>query len=124
MRTRTLPAAEAAAEETAARDESRSAHRAHSKKERRAAREELDELVPRATGREARVEARVARREEARARDVSPDARVTGGGNIMGGTDSFSAALARQKRQQEARTQRMVRPPRRGANALACLLPR
>ena len=68
-------------------------------------------MLPKATGREAKVEARVARREAERARDVSPDAVVTGGGNVMGGSDSFAAALARQKRQQEAKQQRLVRAP-------------
>ena len=56
-----------------------------------------------ATGREARVEARVARREEARAREGSPElTRLPGGGDIMGGggDDSFQAALARQRRAQ------------------------
>lgn len=43
------------------------------------------------------VEARMARREEARAREDSPDTvPVTGGGSIMGGDDSFEAAKARQ----------------------------
>lgn len=38
----------------------------------------------------------MARREEARAREDSPDlVPVTGGGNIMGGDDSFQAAKAR-----------------------------
>jgi hypothetical protein len=91
------------------REESRAIAKAEAKKQRREAREQLDELVPKATGREGKVEARIARREDARTRDVSPDAVVTGGGNVMGGTDSFAAALARQKRQQDARTQRMVR---------------
>ena len=90
-------------------DSARAMRRAEAKRQRREAREELEELVPRATGREAKVEARIARREEARARDVSPDACVTGGGNVLGGTDSFAAALARQKRQEEARKQRLVR---------------
>lgn len=48
--------------------------------------------------REARVEARVARREEARARDGSPDtANLPGGGDAMGlgGNDSFAAAKQR-----------------------------
>lgn len=56
----------------------------------------LDELLPKATGREAKVEARAARREAARAREDSPPLmRVTGGGDIMGGDDSFAAAKAR-----------------------------
>ena len=49
--------------------------------------------------REARVEARMARREEARARDGSPDtANLPGGGDAMGlgGDDSFAAAQQRQ----------------------------
>ena len=42
------------------------------------------------------VEARLARREEARAREDSPDlVPVTGGGDLMGGDDSFQAAKAR-----------------------------
>lgn len=42
------------------------------------------------------VEARLARREEARAREDSPDlVPVAGGGSIMGGDDSFAAAKAR-----------------------------
>lgn len=40
------------------------------------------------------VEARLARREEAKAREESPD-RVAGVANIMGGDDSFAAAKAR-----------------------------
>jgi acetyl-CoA carboxylase carboxyltransferase component len=102
-------AAEVAAAETLTHEEARALAKAEAKKQRREARERLDELVPKATGREGKVEARIARREDARTRDISPDAVVTGGGNVMGGTDSFAAALARQKRQQDARTQRMVR---------------
>lgn len=40
------------------------------------------------------VEARLARREEAKAREESPD-RVAGITNILGGDDSFAAAKAR-----------------------------
>ena len=102
-------AAEAAAFEAQTREDARAASKAEAKKQRRDAKERLDELCPKATGREAKVEARFARREEARARDVSPDVVVTGGGDVLGGSDSFAAALARQKRQQEAKQQRMVR---------------
>ena len=51
----------------------------------------------RATGREAQVEKRMARREAARERDSSPvlDRLPGGGGDIMGGEDSFAAARAR-----------------------------
>ena len=46
--------------------------------------------------REAKVEARVARREEKRAREDSPEiTRLPGGGNVMGGDDSFAAARAK-----------------------------
>lgn len=49
-----------------------------------------------AAGREAVVEKRIARREAARAREDSPEMlRVTGGGDVMGGDDSFAAAKAR-----------------------------
>jgi hypothetical protein len=130
MRTTTLEltlhacaAAELAEAEAQARDDARGAAKADAKRARRDDRERLEEMLPRATGREARGEARIARREEARARDVSPDAHVTGGGSAMGGTDSFAAAVARQRRQQDARTQRMVRslPHASPMRAVACL---
>jgi hypothetical protein len=41
------------------------------------------------------VEARLARREEAKAREESPDLMAAGGAHIMGGDDSFAAAKAR-----------------------------
>lgn len=51
----------------------------------------------RATGREAQTEKRMARREATRERDSSPvmDRLPGGGGDIMGGEDSFAAARAR-----------------------------
>lgn len=49
-----------------------------------------------AHGREAKVEARIGRREEKRAREESPEiTKLPGGGNVMGGDDSFAAARAR-----------------------------
>lgn len=65
-----------------------------------------------ATGREARVEARIARREEARAREASPELlTLPGGGDILGGGgDSFQAALARQRRAEAFKAQRQVSP--------------
>ena len=49
--------------------------------------------------REAKVEARVARRQDARAREESPDmVKLIGGGDVMGGDDSFAAAKARHAR--------------------------
>ena len=51
-------------------------------------------LVP--THREALIEKKAARREAAKAREDSPELmRVTGGGDVMGGDDSFQAARAR-----------------------------
>jgi hypothetical protein len=41
------------------------------------------------------VEARLARREEAKAREDSPDLMAAGAAHIMGGDDSFAAAKAR-----------------------------
>jgi len=42
------------------------------------------------------VEARVARRQDARAREESPEmVKLIGGGDVMGGDDSFAAAKAR-----------------------------
>lgn len=46
--------------------------------------------------REALVEKRIARREDARAREASPDvAVIPGGGDMYGGDDSFAAARSR-----------------------------
>lgn len=46
--------------------------------------------------REALIEKKMARREAAKAREDSPEVmRVTGGGDVMGGDDSFEAARAR-----------------------------
>lgn len=53
-------------------------------------------LGGKATGREAVLEKKAAAREAGRAREQSPEVtRVTGGGDIMGGGDSFAAAKAR-----------------------------
>ena len=46
--------------------------------------------------REAQIEQRMARREAAKERDQSPELRkLPGGGDIMGGDDSFSSAKTR-----------------------------
>ena len=48
--------------------------------------------------REAQIEQRMARREAAKERDQSPEQlKLLGGGDIMGGDDSFSSAKARCK---------------------------
>jgi hypothetical protein len=71
------------------------------RKEAKGQRELLDELLPKATGRDAVIEKKMARREEAKARDSSPDRNfLPGGGDMMGGDDSFAAAKAREARQE------------------------
>ncbi|KAF8072677.1 SCI1 [Scenedesmus sp. PABB004] len=78
---------------------------------RREQKEALDELLPKATGgtHEGRVEARMARREEARARDASPDlVPLAGGGDVMGGGDSFAAAKAREAKRVEWRDRKFA----------------
>ncbi|KAG1666001.1 hypothetical protein FOA52_010099 [Chlamydomonas sp. UWO 241] len=73
------------------------ADRGDRKKAAKEQRELLEEMMPRATGKEKMAEARMARREETRMRDASPDrAFLPGGGNMMGGDDSFAAAKARE----------------------------
>eukprot|EP00897_Mesotaenium_endlicherianum_P008562 jgi/Mesen1/7734/ME000407S06969 len=54
----------------------------------------IDELLPKATGREAKVEQKAMRRQAAREREVSPEMRER---DIMGGGDDFKARLAREK---------------------------
>lgn len=67
----------------------------------------LDELLPKATGREAVLEKKAARREEAREREFSPEMnRLIGGGDVMGGDDSFEAARQREQRRQQFRQSR------------------
>lgn len=66
------------------------------KRSRTREREWLDEVAPKATGREATIEKKIAAREERRMAADSPErARLDGGGSIMGGGDSFAAAKAR-----------------------------
>mmetsp|Transcript_7340 Transcript_7340/g.17642 ORF Transcript_7340/g.17642 Transcript_7340/m.17642 type:complete len:310 (+) Transcript_7340:105-1034(+) len=106
------------------RDEREASHQAL-RRDRKAwaagQKELLDELLPRATGREARVEKAAARREEARQREVSPEMnRLIGGGDVMGGDDSFEAARAREQRRQQARQQRQAaRDEERAARSAA-----
>jgi len=63
--------------------------------------------------REARVDAKVARREAAHERDASPDVvKLPGGGDVMGGGDSFAAARAAQAaRRAAAAAERMCCGP-------------
>lgn len=74
------------------------------KHERKAWRQEqkdiLDEMLPKATGRDATLEKKALRRDEMRERERggSPEmTRLIGGGDIMGGDDSFAAAKAEAK---------------------------
>lgn len=88
-------------------DDVRRREKAERKARRAAERERLEELVPRATGKEARVAERVARRALAKEREASPDVvTLAGGGDLMGGNDSFAAALARQRAIDAAKAQR------------------
>ena len=63
------------------------------KLERRRGRKEaevaMEEMMPRATGREARVEARIARRVEKREREASPE--LMKDKDLLGGGDDFQA---------------------------------
>jgi len=94
---------------------SREERRRERKRAERAEREKLEEMFPRATGRDALREKRAAARVEGRARAASPDlvAAVPGGGagGLMGGGDSFSEAVAKQRqrqgRRQEARREQV-----------------
>eukprot|EP00195_Chlamydomonas_chlamydogama_P006780 CAMPEP_0202905990 /NCGR_PEP_ID=MMETSP1392-20130828/36933_1 /ASSEMBLY_ACC=CAM_ASM_000868 /TAXON_ID=225041 /ORGANISM="Chlamydomonas chlamydogama, Strain SAG 11-48b" /LENGTH=353 /DNA_ID=CAMNT_0049594321 /DNA_START=32 /DNA_END=1093 /DNA_ORIENTATION=- len=89
--------------------DARDAERTAARRRRADEKEVLEELLPRATGRDAVVEKRVARREEAKARESSPDrAFLPGGGDMMGGDDSFAAAKAREARRHEAQRNRAV----------------
>lgn len=91
--------AAAMAEDTEKRYEAKGASRQAEAGERRKWRadqkELLDEMLPKATGREAMIEKKAARREAARARDDSPD-HVSRSMDIMGDDDSFAAARDRE----------------------------
>ena len=94
------------------RRESDRRERGASKQDRRKWKQEqkllLDEMAPKATGREAKFEKAALRREERRAREDSPEMNtMIGGGSVMGGDDSFAAHKARQARRQEQRDQRL-----------------
>ncbi|GIL58260.1 hypothetical protein Vafri_13350 [Volvox africanus] len=82
------------------------------RQDRARARELLEEVAPRETGRDKMVAERAARRELARGRDDDgPGGFIPGGGrggedDLMGGGDSFEAAKAREARRAEAARQR------------------
>ncbi|DBB00478.1 hypothetical protein WJX82_000952 [Trebouxia sp. C0006] len=69
----------------------------------------LEEQLPKATGREAQLEKKAARREAAKEREQSPDiSKLPGGGDIMGGDDSFAAAKARESRKDDWRSKQQA----------------
>lgn len=69
----------------------------------------LEEQLPKATGREAQLEKKAARREAAKEREQSPDiSKLPGGGDIMGGDDSFAAAKARESRKEDWRSKQQA----------------
>ncbi|EIE20044.1 hypothetical protein COCSUDRAFT_48583 [Coccomyxa subellipsoidea C-169] len=71
--------------------------------------EALDEILPKATGREAQIEKKMARREAARERDASPDiVKLPGGGDVMGGDDSLEAAKAREAKRSDWRMKQQM----------------
>ena len=84
----------AAAQQAQVEQEEAWAARAQQMKlERRRGRKEaevaMEEMMPRATGREARVEARIARRVEKREREASPE--LMKDKDLLGGGDDFQA---------------------------------
>jgi len=91
--------------------EAKMAARQHIKSERKEGRQKdklwLDEMLPKATGREAMVEKKMARREDAKAREGSPEMTTVGfgGGDVMGGggNDDFQATKARMAASQNRR---------------------
>eukprot|EP00899_Mesostigma_viride_P014679 jgi/Mesvir1/23211/Mv22672-RA.1 len=91
----------------AAEEERRESAKATLRLEQKKARQEhnvvLDELLPKATGREALQEKRAIRRQEAKAREDSPE--LMSQGDVMGGGDSFQDRLARQKAFQQKKEQ-------------------
>lgn len=59
----------------------------------------LDELLPKPTGRDAAIEKRQLRKEEKSTRETSPDiTHLPGGGDVLGGDDSFATAKAREQK--------------------------
>ncbi|GLC42528.1 hypothetical protein PLESTB_001107700 [Pleodorina starrii] len=113
------PAAAAAATGMAAFMEDQRAQQLGARQETRRqdrvrARDLLEEVAPRETGRDKVVAERAARRELARSRDDDgPGGFIPGGGRggedaLMGGGDSFEAAKAREARRAEASRQRGV----------------
>ncbi|GAB4815831.1 hypothetical protein N2152v2_002877 [Parachlorella kessleri] len=94
-----LGMAAALADDINLKEEEKAAAKEDRKRQRQDDKEWLDEMLPKATGREALIEKKAARREAAKAREDSPELmRVTGGGDVMGGDDSFAAARARDAR--------------------------
>eukprot|EP00004_Rigifila_ramosa_P014101 TRINITY_DN3179_c1_g1_i1.p1 TRINITY_DN3179_c1_g1~~TRINITY_DN3179_c1_g1_i1.p1 ORF type:complete len:222 (+),score=48.08 TRINITY_DN3179_c1_g1_i1:218-883(+) len=91
--------AEEAFEEEEEREQQYKRLKLEQKKWNRDRKEDLEELVPKATGREALVEKKQAARAERRAREESPDA--VPGVDVMGSDGGFKAMVARQRAKRE-----------------------
>ncbi|KAG2437588.1 hypothetical protein HYH02_011228 [Chlamydomonas schloesseri] len=80
------------------------------RKDRALAKELLEDIAPKETGRDKLVAERAARRQLARQDDDGPGGYLPGGGrgedSLMGGDDSFAAAKAREAKRQELARQR------------------
>ncbi|KAL3162158.1 hypothetical protein ABBQ32_009866 [Trebouxia sp. C0010 RCD-2024] len=96
-------------EEREAEQAARQGQQVERRKWRTDQKEWLEEQLPKATGREAQLEKKAARREAAREREQSPDmSKLPGGGDIMGGDDSFAAARAREARKDDWRSKQQA----------------
>eukprot|EP00850_Spirogloea_muscicola_P004102 SM000017S02842 [mRNA] locus=s17:589822:591984:+ [translate_table: standard] len=86
------------------------AQRTFDKRERKKVQKEhnvsMDELLPKATGREALLEKKAIRREQSRARDVSPE--LMREKDLLGGGDDFQARLARERAWREKKASQKV----------------
>ncbi|KAL6754886.1 hypothetical protein V8C86DRAFT_2689411 [Haematococcus lacustris] len=93
----------------AGQDDSRAVQKKEQARWRAEQKEVLEELLPRATGREAQVEKRIARREESKAREGSPDTvRLPGGGDVYGGDTSLAAAKAWEAQRVQSQRNRLA----------------
>ncbi|CAD7696695.1 unnamed protein product [Ostreobium quekettii] len=100
-------AAPATGDQKGRRDADRTTERIEKRKWRKEQAELLDELLPKASGHQAQIEKKIARKEARRA--SSPDALVAmGDRDILGGTDSFEAAKRRQEAWRERKQQRTL----------------
>eukprot|EP00850_Spirogloea_muscicola_P004953 SM000022S07167 [mRNA] locus=s22:305184:307292:+ [translate_table: standard] len=96
--------------DAAEEEDGKLAQRALDKRERKMVQKEhnlaMDELLPKATGREALLEKKAIRREQSRARDVSPE--LMREKDLLGGGDDFKARLARERAWREKKASQKV----------------